>query len=136
MANYIIDGTLLTNIAAAIRTQKDVSTQYTPAQMATAITGLQAEVAGTTNTIEIAVNASIPRGSSKTVIAQDSGGNTLDLSKAAIVSMSFNASSGVFISAINPENNTITISVPSDSSHTDQVTVWAVTLGYRGLTIY
>lgn len=40
MANYIIDGTLLTNIAAAIRSKKAVSNSYTPAQMASAINGL------------------------------------------------------------------------------------------------
>lgn len=40
MANYIIDGTLLTNIAAAIRSKKGVSNTYTPAQMAAAINGL------------------------------------------------------------------------------------------------
>ena len=40
MANYIIDGSLLTNIAAAIRSKKGTSATYTPAQMAAAINGM------------------------------------------------------------------------------------------------
>ena len=138
MANYIIDGTLLTNIGAAIRAQKDVTTKYTPAQMATAILGLQAEVADTTYTINInAGGAEIPPGGSKTVTATDrTTGATLDLSKVAIVSASFeyNSGYGVFISAVDPANNTITLSLPAGVSM--QTSVSSVTLGYRGLTIY
>ncbi len=40
MANYLIDGTLLTNIGNAIRGIKGGTTKYTPAEMASTIEGL------------------------------------------------------------------------------------------------
>ena len=51
MANYIIDGSLLTNIAAAIRSKKGVSTTYTPAAMATAINGLSVKKTEVTRSV-------------------------------------------------------------------------------------
>lgn len=44
MGEYIIDGTLLTNIASAIRTVNGSSALLTPAQMVTTLTGIKSSV--------------------------------------------------------------------------------------------
>ena len=109
MANYIIDGTLLTNIAAAIRSKKGVSTTYTPTAMANAINGLAPKSTDGSGTL-IEHNVGILEASGVTISAGDTrsfrvptGSDTyLDFSDVAFTSFSIQCSGGTaYVSRID-----------------------------------
>lgn len=134
MANYIIDGSLLTNIAAAIRSKKGVSTTYTPAQMATAISGMAAGVdqSGTSHHVGINAFTGINISANDDYEATVST-SVVDLSKVAVVghTISYFNGSGARLSNINTYNNRIRIST-GDSA----VRIASVGIDYVELKIY
>lgn len=136
MANYIIDGTLLTNIAAAIRSKKGVSTTYTPAAMANAINGLTAQVdtTGTEHNVTAAdfTNVSISANTSHEAGIKIGSSTYLDLSKVVIIrcQISYYSGDGASLSYINVDQNTIRIT----AGDTD-VRIASVAIDYLDLKI-
>lgn len=117
MANYIIDGTLLTNIATAIRNKKGVASTYTPAEMATAINGLAPKTYDNSGTITFhsaaimeAWGDTIPAGETKGYKISTGADTYLDFSNIALVMFNITCSQGTaYVSKIDLVNNEVVL---------------------------
>lgn len=129
MANFIIDGSLLTNIAAAIRSKKGVSTTYTPAQMATAVNGLTPKLNTATERA-----ASIEQVGGETISANGRKyfASPVDLSAIAYVGATVQTFGNAlaYVSDIDVANNAIQV-----AAGPTEVTLAAVTIQYYNLKI-
>lgn len=122
MANYIIDGTLLTNIAAAIRSKKGVSTTYTPAQMATAINGLTPKLDTATLHAESIIEAA---GEEISANSRKSFTSSVDLSAVAVVGATVQCYGDAlaYVSSIDVATNKVQVTAGPNAIRITQLTV-------------